>query len=209
MLVFTAKEISYLTAFLEHAYKKAEGDEVKQNGIEELRDKVLRLNTDDIQLSVTADTIREVNSVIGELENLVKRYASISDLGDIASYDLIKKQIGIRLLTLATYKLKFESERTYLEDYIKKEFRMKIVLDIMKTQKDPSGKSVSQTQADKLVEVDSRFIAVKKAVADVVKTADNVKIMYDYYSKMWQGVLQSVSTAVQDKKSIAMENLKS
>lgn len=208
MLTFTAKEVSYITTFLEHACKKSEVDVEKRDWLESLRNKILRLDTEDVALNITETDIKEVNAVIAELENLVKRYTSIIDLGDISSYDLIKKQIGLRLLSLATFKLKFESERAYLEDYLKKEFRMKIVLDIMKTHKDPSGKSVSQAQADKLVDLDSRFIAVKKAISDVIRNADNVKLMYDYYSKMWQGVLQSVSTAVQDKKSIAMENLK-
>lgn len=49
------------------------------------------------------------------------------------------------------------------------------------------------------MEIDARYLAVKKEIQKVSQLSDRIKTTYDFYMKMWQGVFQSVSTASKER----------
>ena len=98
-----------------------------------------------------------------------------------------------------TRKEEFATEAAYLDNYLKKEYRTTILKDITESRKDENGKATSVAQADKLVEIDARYLAVKKEIQKVSQLSDKIKTAYDFYMKMWQGVFQSVSTASKER----------
>ena len=104
-----------------------------------------------------------------------------------------------RLEFLMTCKDEFATQATYFEDYLIKQLRTTVLKDITETRKDENGKATSVAQADKLVEIDSRYLAVKKEIQKIVELSDSIKTAYDFYMKMWQGVFQSVSTASKER----------
>lgn len=201
MVTFTDENITWLKALLDQAKGKAavKGQAEKVRKIEELYEKVGNLIVGDIQTTITEEKVDRVNHVLKELEYLVSTYTKITDLGDLFQYDRIKKEMTARLEFLMTCKDEFATQASYLEDYLKKEYRTMILHDISENRKDENGKSTSISQADKLVEIDARYLAVKKEIQKVSQLSDRIKTTYDFYMKMWQGVFQSVSTASKER----------
>lgn len=201
MVTFTEENVKWLKALITQAEGKAEakGEAQKLRKLIELREKVGNLIVGDIQTTITEEKVGQVHQVLKELSYLVSRYAKITDIGDLVQYDAIKKEMTARLEFLMTCKDEFATQATYLEDYLKKQLRTTVLKDITETRKDENGKATSVAQADKLVEIDSRYLAVKKEIQKIVELSDSIKTAYDFYMKMWQGVFQSVSTASKER----------
>lgn len=201
MITFTSENIEWLQALIKQAETKAanKGEAIKVKKLQEIHDKVGKLIVGDIETKITEEKIDQINQVLKELEYLTKLYTSIVDIGDIIQYDRIKKEMTAKLEFLMTRKDELATEASYLDDYLKKQYRTTILKDITESRKDENGKATSVAQADKLVEIDARYLAVKKEIQKVSQLSDKIKTAYDFYMKMWQGVFQSVSTASKER----------
>lgn len=201
MITFTSENIEWLQALIKQAETKAanKGEAIKVKKLQEIHDKVGKLIVGDIETKITEEKIGQIDRVLKELEYLTNLYTSIVDIGDIIQYDRIKKEMTAKLEFLMTRKDEFATEASYLDDYLKKQYRTTILKDITESRKDENGKATSVAQADKLVEIDARYLAVKKEIQKVSQLSDRIKTAYDFYMKMWQGVFQSVSTASKER----------
>ncbi|MCA9749043.1 MAG: hypothetical protein KC414_08050, partial [Romboutsia sp.] len=198
MITFTQENIDWAKALLSQAISKTQ-DKVKIEKLNSISEKLDRLGENPIKISIKEQDIIETNKVISELEIITNAYTRLSDISDVEQYDNIKKQMTSKLQYLSTYKDMFLNESSYLEDYLKKELRTRLIQDIMENDKDINNKKPSFTQADKLVDIDSRYLLVKEQVTRVSNLANTIKTKYDFYMKFWQMVFQSVSTASKEK----------
>lgn len=201
MITFTSENVEWLQALIKQAETKAanKGEAIKVKKLQEIHEKVGNLIVGDVETKITEEKIEQIDQVLKELEYLTKLYTSIADIGDIIQYDRIKKEMTAKLEFLMTCKEEFATEAAYLDNYLKKEYRTTILKDITESRKDENGKATSVAQADKLVEIDARYLAVKKEIQKVSQLSDRIKTAYDFYMKMWQGVFQSVSTASKER----------
>lgn len=201
MITFTSENVEWLQALIKQAETKAanKGEAIKVKKLQEIHEKVGNLIVGDVETKITEEKIEQIDQVLKELEYLTKLYTSIADIGDIIQYDRIKKEMTAKLEFLMTRKEEFATEAAYLDNYLKKEYRTTILKDITESRKDENGKATSVAQADKLVEIDARYLAVKKEIQKVSQLSDKIKTAYDFYMKMWQGVFQSVSTASKER----------
>lgn len=198
MITFTQENIDWIKALIKQALGKTQ-DEVKKNKLESILTKVDRLGENPVRVTIKEQDITETNKVIEELEVITNNYSQLSDISDVNQYDTIKKDMTSKLQYLATYKDTFLNESSYLEDYLKKELRGRLIQDIMENHKDVNNKKPSFTQADKLVEIDARYLSIKEQVTRVSSLASMIKTKYDFYMKFWQMVFQSVSTASKER----------
>ena len=201
MITFTSENVEWLQALIKQAETKAanKGEAIKVKKLQEIHEKVGNLIVGDVETKITEEKIEQIDQVLKELEYLTKLYTSIADIGDIIQYDRIKKEMTAKLEFLMTRKEEFATEAAYLDNYLKKEYRTTILKDITENRRDENGKATSVAQADKLVEIDARYLAVKKEIQKVSQLSDRIKTAYDFYMKMWQGVFQSVSTASKER----------
>lgn len=205
MITFTQENIDWAKALLSQAISKTQ-DKVKIEKLNSISEKLDRLGENPIKISIKEQDIIETNKVISELEIITNAYTRLSDISDVEQYDNIKKQMTSKLQYLSTYKDMFLNESSYLEDYLKKELRTRLIQDIMENDKDINNKKPSFTQADKLVDIDSRYLLVKEQVTRVSNLANTIKTKYDFYMKFWQMVFQSVSTASKEKYMSRVNN---
>ena len=186
MITFTEENVKWLKLLIEQAEGKAEakGEAEKVTKLRELSRKVGGLVVEDVEVYITEEKVAQVHQVIKELQYLITKYGKITDIGDLAQYDLINE---------------FTFEASRLEDYLKKKLRTSILKEITETRKDENGKATSVAQADKLVEIDARYLSFKTEVQKIIELSDAIRSQYDFYMKMWQGVFQSVSTASKER----------
>lgn len=201
MITFTEENVKWLKLLIEQAEGKAEakGEAEKVTKLRELSRKVGGLVVEDVEVYITEEKVAQVHQIIKELQYLITQYGKIADIGDLAQYDLIKKEMTVRLEFLMTCRNEFTFEASRLEDYLKKKLRTSILKEITETRKDENGKATSVAQADKLVEIDARYLSFKTEVQKIVELSDAIRSQYDFYMKMWQGVFQSVSTASKER----------
>lgn len=206
MVNFNKENIEWLLALTNQAISKVKDDDVKLNKLKNISNNLTELSKVNVKITISEDDIKNTNKLLEELKKLTDKYSKMSDISDVNQYDELKKLMSSKLQTLSTYKDIFLNESTYLEDYLKKEFRVKIIQEMMENDTDVNGKKVSFTQADKLVDIDSRYLLVKEKVRKVESLANSIKTKYLFYLQLWQLVFQSVSTASKEKFSTQNNN---
>lgn len=201
MLQFTEENIQWLDLLIEEAKKKTE-NETKITKLSDLQDKLQLLGENTLNTSITEQQINDVNDTLKELQDITDAYSNQVDISVLEEYDHLKKRMSTKLEFLATFKDIFIEEANYLEDTLKKEIRGRIANDIKNN--DPECKSFSQ--ADSMVEFDTRYTSLKSHVYYVKKVANNLKTKYDFYMKFWQMIFQSVSTASKERYASRYSN---
>lgn len=192
LLSFTEENLSWLDSLIGEAMNRTE-DKVKLAKMTGMRKKVLKLGQERLKVTITKQQIDETNAVMDDLQLITDTYTNQTDISALEMYDTTKKQITSKLQYLATYKDIFMDEANYLEEIFKKEIRIKLTMEIKESE------GVSFTQADKLVDSDSRYTELRDDVYFVKRIANKIKTKYDFYMKFWQMVFQSVSTASKEK----------
>lgn len=192
MVTFTEENIEWIAKLIEESVDRA-GSEEKKIKLEHLKNKILALGEFKFDVKVTEQDLKGINEVLSDLEKLTATYSSLHDISALEEYDKIKKQFASKLEFLSTYKDILLDEVNYLDDLLKKEFRITIALNI----KEEEG--VSFTQADKMVEMDKRYTVLRGQVDSLSRIANKVKTKYDFYMKLWQMIFQNVSTASKEK----------
>lgn len=193
----TSKNIKWLLYLIDNNSGKLK-EEAKPE-MEELRTKLESIRDVEVPISITEDDIENAITLIEELRKISQEYSRNTDLSAVESYDVYKKQIAGKMATLSALKAKFLEQSGDLEDYLKNELRVNLILEIMRTEKDSKGKSVSATFAKELVLADVRYINFKKKVRTVSNMANRIKSEFSFFMQLWQQVFQSVSTASKEK----------
>ncbi|MDC7248640.1 MAG: hypothetical protein PQJ49_01820 [Sphaerochaetaceae bacterium] len=192
MLEFTEENILWLEKLIEDAKPRTD-DKVKLAKLDALSKKVAKLGEERLKVTIGQKEIDEINTTLTDLQKIVERYSNMADIGALESYDGIKREMTPKLQYLATYKDMFYDEVNHLEEVLKKEIRIKIAMEIKESE------GISFTQADKVVEKDTRYTVLRDQVYEIKKMANKIKTKYDFYMKTWQMVFQSVSTASKEK----------
>lgn len=200
----TPKNIKWLLYLIDNNYDKLK-DAAKPE-MEELRTKLKNIRDVEVPINITEEDVENTTTLIEELREISQQYSKNTDLSAVESYDVYKKQMAGKLATLSTLKAKFLEQSADLEDYLKNELRVNLILEIMRTEKDSKGKSVSATFAKELVLVDIRYINFKKRVRTVSNMANRIKSEFSFFMQLWQQVFQSVSTASKEKFSSKNNN---
>ena len=160
--------------------------------LEELEDIVSKCSESEefsLELTISKEDIVYIYEVLERLEDLIKTYVENVEVNDIDSLESIKKHVSVNLMYISTFKDKLVYEVEYLEDVFKKEIFTKIAEEISMSQ------GVSFTQAEKKVNGDERYCDLRKQLYTLKTTMNFVKTKYDFFSKMVQVIVQSISVA--------------
>ena len=160
--------------------------------LEELEDIVSKCSESEefsLELTISKEDIVYIYEVLERLEDLIKTYVENVEVNDIDSLESIKKHVSVNLMYISTFKDKLVYEVEYLEDVFKKEIFTKIAEEISMNQ------GVSFTQAEKKVNADERYCDLRKQLYTLKTTMNFVKTKYDFFSKMVQVIVQSISVA--------------
>ena len=171
--------------------------------LEELEDIVSKCSESDeysLELTISKEDILYIYEVLGRLEELIKTYVENVEVNDIDSLENIKKHVSVNLMYISSFKDKLVYEVEYLEDVFKKEIFTKIADEIAGTQ------GISFTQAEKKVNGDERYCDLRKQLCTLKTTMNFVKTKYDFFSKMVQVIVQSISVAGKEHYSSRVNN---
>ena len=171
--------------------------------LEELEDIVSKCSESDeysLELTISKEDILYIYEVLGRLEELIKTYVENVEVNDIDSLENIKKHVSVNLMYISSFKDKLVYEVEYLEDVFKKEIFTKIAEEISGTQ------GISFTQAEKKVNGDERYCDLRKQLYTLKTTMNFVKTKYDFFSKMVQVIVQSISVAGKEHYSSRVNN---
>ena len=160
--------------------------------LEELEDIVSKCSESEefsLELTISKEDIIYIYEVLERLEDLIKTYVENVEVNDIDSLESIKKHVSVNLMYISSFKDKLVYEVEYLEDVFKKEIFTKIAEEISMSQ------GVSFTQAEKKVHGDERYCDLRKQLYTLKTTMNFVKTKYDFFSKMVQVIVQSISVA--------------
>lgn len=171
--------------------------------LEELEDIVSKCSESEefsLELTISKEDIVYIYEVLERLEDLIKTYVENVEVNDIDSLESIKKHVSVNLMYISTFKDKLVYEVEYLEDVFKKEIFTKIAEEISMNQ------GVSFTQAEKKVNADERYCDLRKQLYTLKTTMNFVKTKYDFFSKMVQVIVQSISVAGKEHYANRMTN---
>ena len=171
--------------------------------LEELEDIVSKCSESDeysLELTISKEDILYIYEVLGRLEELIKTYVENVEVNDIDSLENIKKHVSVNLMYISSFKDKLVYEVEYLEDVFKKEIFTKIADEISGTQ------GISFTQTEKKVNGDERYCDLRKQLYTLKTIMNFVKTKYDFFSKMVQVIVQSISVAGKEHYSSRVNN---
>lgn len=154
-------------------------------------DKMSVEETDNYTLpfNISEEDMTYAKEVIIRMEDIVERYVKKIDVNDIVALEEVKKELTAQLMYLSSYKDKFLYEIEYMEEVFKKEIFSKITHEIsFKT-------GISYTQAEKKVNADERYNNLRQQVIQAKIFMSTIKTKYDFFSKMIQVIVQSISVA--------------
>lgn len=140
-------------------------------------------------ISVTDKDIKEISDTIDKIDGIVNNYAAGRNTLSLEYLEELKRSLSGEMLYLSVLKENFSYQSDLLEEYSKKQFRAERVAVISVDQK------ISIPQADKLVEKDSAYVAIRSQAMMVKKYANLLKNKYAVYSQAWQSIIQSVSVS--------------
>lgn len=190
----------WIVALLEQAVTRTK-DKEKQNKLKKIATNVKELGNTSLKITINEGDIAHVYELLQELEDIAISYSNSSDITDINVYDGFKKQITSKLEYLSTLKDAFKNQTLYLEDYLKKVYRIEIINDLMENHVDPNKKKPSFTQAKELVDADDRYIEVKEQVTIISNISTQIKTKYDFHMQILSAIVQSISTASKERQA--------
>ncbi len=152
-----------------------------------------------LEINLPQDKAEEAKKVLDALKREKERYVNSADISDVAFYDGIKKRVLSYLSSLDNYRTLFRLEADRLDDYVKKELRSRIIMDMVKTKK-----ASSYTAAERVIETDEDYLSYKKQLWEFKRISDSIRGRYDVYSNLFSSVVQSVSIAGKEKKDTQM-----
>lgn len=184
----TANQRDKVKLLVKQAISKA-GD--RPELIEELDDIISKLDVDEfsIQSSINEEDLTYVYEVIEKMEKIIEQYVKFIDVNNIEALETAKKELSVNLMYLSSYKDKFMYEIEYIEDVFKKEIFAKLTSEISLKE------GISYTQAEKKVNADERYCVLRKQITELKTTMNTLKTKYDFFSKMIQVIVQSISVA--------------
>lgn len=193
-----------ITLLVEQAIKKVESkDEPDTDLLAELYSIVDKMSIDEdysLPLRIPEEEMVYASEVIKRMEEIVDKYVNKLDVNDLVGLEEVKKELSAQLMYLSSYKDKFLYEINYMEDVFKKEILAKIATEISLKE------GISFTQAEKKVNGDVRYSDLRRQVTESNIYMATVKTKYDFFSKMVQVIIQSISVAGKEQYSSKMSN---
>lgn len=187
MVDFSTQDVKILEQLVIAALKTStEESSVKR--LEDLRSKVSSLANYELKIDITQKQLDNLNKVMEELNKLVNDYVE-KPFTDVEAFDTIKREMAGYLESLSTLKDIFLNAASFNEEILKKQIRVELI-DLLQTEE-----GYSFTKAKEYVEKDARYTAQRDRLEKLRRISTSIKTKYDYYMKIWQGVIQSVSTA--------------
>ena len=153
-----------------------------------------------LHLNLPEEEMVYAMEVIKRMEEIFENYVRKIDVNDIVSLEEAKKELSVQLMYLSSYKDKFLYQIEYMEDVFKKEMFAKL------TQEISTRDGISYTQAEKKVNADSRYAELRKQIVEANTFMSQVKTKYDFFAKMIQVIVQSISVAGKEQYSARVTN---
>lgn len=138
----------------------------------------------------------EIDDCLHELKLLANQYVDTEGGSPMVVYDEIKTKMAGWLQYLATHKDRYIDAANHYEDILKDQLKVRVMYAITNEQ------GISLNQAEKVVKGDLRYTEYRDKVYEIRKYANKLKSSYDIYSRIWQGVIQSVSTSKKEQNHI-------
>lgn len=135
-----------------------------------------------------------LDNCLENLKNINESYSKLDGGGDTGILEGLKRNMSGELQFLATHKDKLIDEAHKYEYILKDDLKVFLIYKIVKEQ------GISLNQAEKVVKGDIRYIEYRDRVFDLRHYANKLKSSYDVYSKIWQGIIQSVSTSRKEER---------
>lgn len=189
---------------VEQAISKVEKKEISdQPLIDELNEIVDIMSIEEeysLPLRIPQEEMEYASEVISRMKVILDRYVNKLDVNDLAGLEEVKKELSVQLMYLSSYKDKFLYEIDLMEDVFKKEIFSKLTTEIS------TRDGISFTQAEKKVPADQRYIDLRRQVTEAKIYMMTVKTEYDFFSKMIQVIVQSISVAGKEQYSTRISN---
>lgn len=196
----TPNQYEKVKLLVQQAVSKASDRPEVLADLEEILQKIESRDDISIKSSINEEDMMYVSQVIKNLEAILNNYVKTIDVNNIEGLENAKKEMAINLMYLSSYKDKFMYEIEYLEDVFKKEIFSKITSEISLIE------GISYTQAEKKVPADSRYSALRTQITELKVIMNTLKTKYDFFSKMIQVIVQSISVAGKEHYSNRMTN---
>lgn len=161
----------------------------------ELEGIVEKLSVDETELlkvEISDYELEQIDTYTNACEDLYLQYAKL-DTNNLEELERIKKEFSSMLMYLSSYKDKLVNQASYIEDVFKKEVSIKLAKEI------EGVENISFTQAEKKINLDERYNALRKKVSDLNFISSQLKTKYDFFSKVLPNIVQSISIAVKEK----------
>lgn len=161
----------------------------------ELEGIVEKLSVDETELlkvEINDYELEQIDTYTNACEDLYLQYAKL-DTNNLEELERIKKEFSSMLMYLSSYKDKLVNQASYIEDVFKKEVSIKLAKEI------EGVENISFTQAEKKINLDERYNALRKKVSDLNFISSQLKTKYDFFSKVLPNIVQSISIAVKEK----------
>jgi len=187
--MLSQSNISKLVALVDKALPKCESRPDVHNELLEIRKKLLEQDTSELLIiDVDDEDLEQINLLMKECEKLYKEYVQ-TVTHHLEELERIKKEMSSMVMYLANFKDKLIIKAEYLEEVFKKEISVKIIKDI------EAAENISFTQAEKKLNADTRYIALRKEIYGLKELTSTIKTKYDFFSKCIQSIIQSISVA--------------
>lgn len=196
----TLSEREKIVKLVEQAIPKVRDRPDVLTELEGIVDKMSVSDEFSLALNISEEDMTYATEVIGRMEKLVSRYVNELDVNDIYGLEEVKKELTVQLMYLSSYKDKFLYEIEYMEDVFKKEVFAKL------TQEISLKEGVSYTQAEKKVNADERYSNLRREVVEANIFMGTIKTKYDFFSKIIQVIVQSISVAGKEHYSNRVSN---
>lgn len=146
-------------------------------------------------ITLSEEEIENSESCLSRLDALVKEYSYGSSSLSIDTLEELKRKMAGEIGYLATLRSEFEYQSNVLEEFSKRQFKATLIGEISEEQR------VSVNQAEKIVEKDMRYVAMRRQSTTVDKYANKLKLKYSAYSQTWHSIIQSISVLSKESYS--------
>jgi hypothetical protein len=198
--MFDSEEYRVIKMLIEGNKEKVKDNVELTAVLDTILHKIEGVNEVSLPTSISREDMATVTRLINSIETNIKRYTSTPGGANLTLLETIKKEITQEMVYLSTFRDRFIYELEFLDEVFRKELFSQLVKEIS------TRDGISITQAEKVVNIEDRYMKIRRDLQSLKIILGNVKTKYSFFEKSLQLIIQSVSVAGKELHNSKLDN---
>jgi hypothetical protein len=198
--MFDSEEYRVIKMLIEGNKEKVKDNVELTAVLDTILHKIEGVNEVSLPTSISREDMATVTGLINSIENNIKRYTSAPGGANLLLLETIKKEITQEMVYLSSFRDRFIYELEFLDEVFRKELFSQLVKEIS------TRDGISITQAEKVVNIEDRYMKIRRDLQSLKIILGNVKTKYSFFEKSLQLIIQSVSVAGKELHNSKLDN---